>query len=60
MNIRSFLTIEDAKKAHKSHKEPDNKDEDDDSLSDDDSFDPMEWSPLQDVIDSMPTFDSPA
>ena len=53
-------TIEDAKKAHKSHKEPDDKDEDDDSLSDDGSFDPMSWSPLQDVIDSMPTFDSPA
>ncbi len=29
--------------------------EDEDS---EDSFDPMSWSPLQDVIDAMPTFDA--
>ena len=26
----------------------------------DDDFDPMSWSPLQEIVDSMPTFDSPA
>ena len=25
-----------------------------------DDFDPMSWSPLQEIVDSMPTFDSPA
>lgn len=26
----------------------------------DDDLDPMSWSPLQEIVDSMPTFDSPA
>lgn len=35
------------------------KDEDDDCFSEDE-FDPMEWSPLQEIIDAMPTFNMPA
>ncbi|MCR5144103.1 MAG: hypothetical protein K6B67_02195 [Lachnospiraceae bacterium] len=35
------------------------KDEDDDCSSEDE-FDPMEWSPLQEIIDAMPTFNMPA
>lgn len=50
-------TNEEAQKNQKSRK-PNDPEENDDFAED--SFDPMEWSPLQDVIDSMPTFDSPA
>ena len=37
--------------------------DDEDSFSNDDSdddFDPMSWSPLQELVDTMPTFESPA
>ena len=43
------------KKPHPATKEED-KDEDDSE----DSFDPMDWSPLQEVIDELPSFDHPA
>lgn len=34
--------------------------EKEDSDSEEDEFDPMKWSPLQEIIDSMPKFDMPA
>lgn len=49
---------EDVKESHKANKEK--KTDEDDEQPENDSFDPMEWSPLQDIIDAMPTFDSPA
>lgn len=39
---------------------PTPKNEDKDEVEDEDPFDPMDWSPLQDVIDGLPTFDHPA
>ncbi len=46
----------DEKKASK-----DNKQEGDSvEAGEEDDFDPMSWSPLQEIVDSMPTFDSPA
>lgn len=41
----------------KNVKENDNFEKEEDSVED---FDPMSWSPLQDVIDAMPKFDVPA
>ena len=45
-------------KNKKPHPTP--KNEDKDEVEDEDPFDPMDWSPLQDVIDGLPTFDHPA
>ncbi len=47
---------------HKKSKKTDNNEEQDNDTEDcsnttDDDFDPMTWSPLQDVIDTMPTFE---
>ncbi|MCR4731816.1 MAG: hypothetical protein K5819_01155 [Lachnospiraceae bacterium] len=44
-------------KNKKPHPTP--KNEDKDEVEDEDPFDPMDWSPLQDVIDGLPTFDHP-
>ena len=52
-------TDEEAKKGKK-HLSAEPALEESDSDSDSDSFDPMTWSPLQDIIDNMPTFESPA
>lgn len=55
-------TNEEAMNHKKSTKLPSNEDQDDDfnNLSDSsesEDFDPMTWTPLQDVIDAMPTFE---
>ena len=48
-----------SKKAGSSGKSEGKNDSSDDKNSEDD-FDPMSWSPLQEIVDSMPTIDFPA
>ena len=46
----------DEKKASRDKKQEGDSEE----AGEEDNFDPMSWSPLQEIVDSMPTFDSPA
>ena len=46
----------DEKKASRDKKQEGDSEE----AGEEDDFDPMSWSPLQEIVDSMPTFDSPA
>ena len=55
-HLTVFLTKTNTKKL------PSNEDQDDDfndlsDSSESEDFDPMTWTPLQDVIDAMPTFE---
>lgn len=54
-------TSEEAAEKNGSPKKADGKsDSSDDDENSDDDFDPMRWSPLQEIVDSMPTIDFPA
>ncbi|CBK73144.1 hypothetical protein CIY_01740 [Butyrivibrio fibrisolvens 16/4] len=49
-----------SEEANEKKKSSPNNDEDSFSKDNSDDFDPMSWSPLQELVDAMPTFDAPA
>ena len=58
-NTESFQQLPATSDEAHEHKKSSSK-KDEDSFETDDDFDPMTWSPLQEIADAMPTFDSPA
>ena len=49
-----------SEEANEKKKSSPNNDEDSFSKDNSDDFDPMNWSPLQELVDAMPTFEAPA
>lgn len=49
-----------SEEANEKKKSSPNNDKDSFSKDNSDDFDPMSWSPLQELVDAMPTFDAPA